>query len=234
MESRPGTDYGACMCGRFTLHAPPAEILSAFDIDRLPPGVRLEPHYNIAPSRNIAIIRTSGGHRALSLARWGLVPGWSKLAKPRYSTINARIESVADKPAYRVPFRRKRCLVPADGFYEWQQGEHGKVPYHVCRPDQGVFAFAGLWDHWEDDHESFDSCVIITTPAAGVMVGIHARMPVILDPGAYAAWLDPARTEPGEITPCLAASPAVQLTAWPVSNRVNSPTHNDEHCLQTT
>ncbi len=161
------------MCGRFTLHAAEAEILAAFDIDTLPVGVRLAPRYNIAPSQDVAIIRVTDDHRTLSQARWGLVPGWSKEAKTRYATINARMESVAEKPAYRVPFRRKRCLVPADGFYEWQAAADGKVPYHICMQDRGVFAFAGLWDHWHDDREAFDSCVIITAPASGMMADLH-------------------------------------------------------------
>jgi putative SOS response-associated peptidase YedK len=220
------------MCGRFTLHTPEAEILDAFDIDALPVGIRLSPRFNIAPSQDVAVIRADNGQRRLGLARWGLVPGWSKEARPRYSTINARLESVAEKPAYRVPYRRKRCLVPADGFYEWQHGKNGKIPHHICMQDRGVFAFAGLWDHWEDGSEAFDSCVIITTAASGVMTQVHARMPVILDPANYAAWLDPALTEPRDITPCLAASPAGHLTAQPVSNYVNSPAHDDPGCLQ--
>ena len=219
------------MCGRFTLHTPEAEILAAFDIDTLPVGVSLAPRFNIAPSQDVAIIRSDDGRRRLGLARWGLVPGWSKEARPRYSTINARIESVAEKPAYRVPYRRKRCLVPADGFYEWQQTADGKVPHHICMQEHKVFAFAGLWDHWSDEHESFDSCVIITAPASGLMAGLHTRMPVILAPAVYDTWLDPAVTDPAVIAPCLAAAAEPRLTAWPVTTRVNSPRHDDADCL---
>ncbi|MGB5260697.1 MAG: SOS response-associated peptidase [Gammaproteobacteria bacterium] len=220
------------MCGRFTLFASDADILAAFDIDSLPVGVSLVPRYNIAPSQDIAIVRSDDTGHHLGLARWGLVPGWSKEAKTRYATINARMESVADKPAYRAPFRRKRCLVPADGFYEWQQTADGKIPHYICRQDRQVFAFAGLWDHWSDEAESFDSCVIITAPASGLMADLHSRMPVILAPAAYATWLDPALTAPGEIAACLASSPAAELTAWPVSTRVNSPKHDEPHCLE--
>lgn len=214
------------------MHAPEAAILAAFDLDTLPVGVTLTPRYNIAPSQDVAIIRGDGGPRRLGLARWGLVPGWSKEARPRYSTINARIESVAEKPAYRVPYKRRRCLVPADGFYEWQQTADGKVPFHICRQDRRVFAFAGLWDHWSDDDEAFDSCAIITAPASGVMAGLHSRMPVILAPAAWDTWLDPAVTDPLAVAPPdLAASVADDLTAWPVSTRVNSPRHDDAQCM---
>lgn len=225
--------YLSGMCGRFTLHAPEADILDAFDIESLPVGVTFAPRYNIAPSQDVAVVRADGRRRHLGLARWGLVPGWSKEARPRYSTINARAESVADKPAYRTPFRRKRCLVPADGFYEWQQTADARVPHYICRQDRKVFAFAALWDHWSGDDDAFDSCVIITAPASGIMKELHARMPVILDPADYAAWLDPDITDPGAIAPCLdTTAPTSQLTAWPVSTRVNSPKHEDPRCLE--
>ena len=225
--------YLPSMCGRFSLHAPEADILDAFDIDALPVGVTLAPRYNIAPSQDIAIVRADDKDRHLGLARWGLVPGWSKEAKSRYSTINARAESVADKPAYRTPFRRKRCLVPADGFYEWQQAADAKVPHYICRQDRKVFAFAGLWDHWSGEDEAFDSCVIITAPASGIMTKLHARMPVIIDPADYDTWLDPAVTDPDAIAPCLGTTtPIGHLTAWPVSTRVNSPKHEDPQCLE--
>lgn len=222
------------MCGRFTLHTPVDEVLAAFDIDTLPTGFRLAPRYNIAPSQEIAIVRTDGSRRQLGPARWGLVPSWSKEARPRYATINARIESVADKPAYRLPFRRKRCLIPADGFFEWVSEDGGKIPYHICRQDHRVFAFAGLWDHWSDNDEAFDSCVIITAPAAGVMIPLHTRMPVILDPSAWDGWLDPAVTDPAEITSRLSPVTTGQFTAWPVSTWVNSPDHDAPRCIESS
>ncbi len=220
------------MCGRFTLHTPADEVLAAFDLDTLPTGYRLVPRYNIAPSQDIAIVRTDGARRQIGPARWGLVPGWSKEARPRYATINARIESVADKPAYRVPFRRKRCLIPADGFYEWVTRDGGKIPYHICRQDRRVFAFAGLWDHWSDEDDAFDSCVIITAPAQGVMLPLHARMPVILEPSSWDDWLDPAVTDPVEIAARLTPASTEQFTAWPVSSRVNSPANDAPGCLE--
>ena len=222
------------MCGRFTLFASPDEILEAFDIDTLPVGVSLGPRYNIAPSQDIAIVREDGRGRHLGSARWGLVPGWSKEPRPRYATINARVESVADKPAYRAPFRRKRCLVPADGFYEWQQQAAGKVPHFICQEDRSVFAFAGLWDHWPGEADSFDSCVILTTPATGLMTDLHARMPVILAKSAYETWLDPNIQDAETLHQCLSDCPAPSLIAWPVSTHVNSPKHDDPRCVDAS
>ena len=219
------------MCGRFTLHASEADILAAFDIDTLPVGFTLAPRYNIAPSQDIAIVRADESARSIGPARWGLVPGWSKEERPRYSTINARVESVAGKPAYRVPYRRRRCLVPADGFYEWAQQAGNKIPHYICRRDRHVFAFAGLWDHWSGESTAFDSCVILTRPARGIMQPLHARMPVIIDPTCWDRWLDPALTSPQDIGASLVDIDPDELTAWPVSTRVNSPAHEDPSCL---
>ena len=224
--------YLSPMCGRFTLFTSPEDILAAFDIDTLPRGFTLAPRYNIAPSQDIAIIRTDQQQRYIGPARWGLVPAWSKEARPRYSTINSRIESVAEKPAYRVPFRRRRCLIPADGFYEWAQRPEGKIPHFICRQDRQVLAFAGLWDQWSGDDDAFDSCVIITAPARGVMQSLHSRMPVILESGAWERWLDPACTVPDEVAARLVPAPADSLTAWPVSTWVNSPAHDAPRCLE--
>lgn len=224
--------YLSGMCGRFTLFTPPEDILATFGIDTLPKGFTLAPRFNIAPSQDIAIIRADEQQRHIGPARWGLVPGWSKEARPRYSTINARIESVAEKPAYRVPFRRRRCLIPADGFYEWAQRSEGKIPHYICRQDRKLLAFAGLWDHWSGDDEAFDSCVIITAPAQGVMQSLHSRMPVILDATAWDGWLDPACTAPEEVATRLVPAPADSLAAWPVSTWVNSPAHDAPRCLE--
>ena len=144
------------MCGRFTLHTPESQIREAFNLEHTEP-LGLNPSYNIAPSQSIPIIRDSETNREMVMARWGLIPGWSKESKTKYSTINARIESVAAKPTYRTPFKRQRCLIPADGFYEWKQVEGNKVPHHIRLKDGKVFAFAGLWDHWEGDGETLES-----------------------------------------------------------------------------
>ena len=218
------------MCGRFTLHTPQAEILQAFDVASN--GVTLVPRYNITPSQDIPVVRAGDDGRELALARWGLVPGWSKEARPKYSTINARLESVAEKPTYRAAFRHKRCLIPADGFYEWHKTGDKKVPHYIRMQDESVFAFAGLWEHWEGEQETFDSCAIITLPASGVMATIHTRMPAIIAAHDYDAWLNTGMTDKHDIMQQLGSSVSDRLEAYTVSNHVNSPKHTDARCIE--
>jgi putative SOS response-associated peptidase YedK len=217
------------MCGRFTLHTPTARIEEAFHVHS---GLELKPRYNIAPSQDIPIIRDTGTERELAMARWGLIPGWSKESRTKYSTINARIETVAEKPAYRTPFKQKRCLVPADGFYEWKMVNGTKIPHHIRMKDSRVFAFAGLWDRWEDEDDSIESCTIIVMPSNGVMRPIHERMPAIISPAHYDVWLDSSLSDKQEIMNCLSPDPSSLLTAYPVSTRVNSPKNSDERCIK--
>ena len=219
------------MCGRFTLHSPEARIREAFNLERIEP-LGLVPRYNIAPSQDIPIIRDIESSREIVFARWGLIPSWSKEPKTKYSTINARIESVAEKPTYRTPFKRQRCLIPADGYYEWKQVAGNKIPHHMRMKKGDVFAFAGLWDHWEDETESLDSCVIITTPSNEAMKPIHERMPAIIAPAHYDYWLDEKINDKQEIMQYLNSAPSSQLIAYPVSTWVNSPKNNDERCIQ--
>ena len=218
------------MCGRFTLHTSGADILQAFDV--VSDNVALVPRYNITPSQDIPVVRASEDGRELRMARWGLVPGWSKEARPKYSTINARVESVAEKPTYRAAFRHKRCLIPADGFYEWQKTGDKKIPHYIRMQDESVFAFAGLWEHWEGEQEAFDSCAIITLPASGVMSTIHTRMPAIITAADYDAWLDTGVTDKTDIMPQLASTLSGQLQAYAVSSYVNSPKNTDARCLE--
>jgi len=219
------------MCGRFTLHTPAAQIVDAFDLTDIS-AQELTPRYNIAPSQNISIIRDTATSREMVMARWGLIPGWSKESRTKYSTINARIESAAEKPTYRMPFKRRRCLIPADGFYEWKQVNGNKVPHHICMRDGRVFVFAGLWDHWEGEDDRIESCTIIVMPSNKVMKPIHERMPAIIAPENYDSWLDSRVTDKQEIVQYLTSAPSSQLTAYPVSTRVNSPGNNDERCIQ--
>ena len=219
------------MCGRFTLHTPESQMREAFNLEHTEP-LGLNPRYNIAPSQDISIIRdTESGHE-LTMARWGLIPSWSKESKSKYSTINARIESVAEKPTYRTPFKRQRCLIPADGFYEWKQVAGNKVPHHIRMKDGKVFAFAGLWDHWENEDDSIESCTIIVMPSNEVMKPIHERMPAIIAPAHYDLWLDSRITDKQEIMQHLNSAPSSLLTAYPVSTWVNSPKNNNERCIQ--
>ena len=219
------------MCGRFSLHSPESQIREAFNLDHTEP-LGLEPRYNIPPSQEIPIVRDTETSREMVMAQWGLVPHWSKESKTKYSTINARIESVAEKPTYRTPFKRQRCLIPADGFYEWKLVNGNKVPHHIRMKNGSVFAFAGLWDRWEGDGKTLDSCSIIVMPANEVMKPIHERMPAIIAPAHYDYWLDSRITEKQEIMQYLNSAPSSQLTAYPVSTWVNVPKHNDERCIQ--
>jgi putative SOS response-associated peptidase YedK len=219
------------MCGRFTLHTQESRIREAFDLEHTE-SLGLTPRYNIAPSQDIPIIRDTESGKEMIPAKWGLVPGWSKESKTKYSTINARIESVAEKPTYRTPFKRRRCLIPADGFYEWKVVNGHKIPHHIRMRDSSVFAFAGLWDHWEGEDSSIESCTIIVMPANEVMKPIHERMPAIIAPAHYDLWLDSRMNDKDEIMQYLTSAQSSQLTAYPVSTRVNSPKNNDEQCIR--
>jgi putative SOS response-associated peptidase YedK len=219
------------MCGRFTLQTPESKIRQAF---HLPIGEQLglTPRYNIAPSQFIPIVRNNDSEHKLALAKWGLVPHWSKEPKTKYSTINARIETVAEKPTYRTPFKSQRCLIPADGFYEWKLINGHKIPHYIRMRTGGVFAFAGIWDRWEGDGEVLDSCSIIVMPASDVMKPIHQRMPAIIAPAHYDLWLDSRVTDKDEIMGYLTSAPSDQLRFYPISPWVNSPQHDDERCIQ--
>ncbi len=219
------------MCGRFTLHTPESLLREAFGI-KISAPLGLKPRYNIAPSQQIPIVRDTRSGREMVMARWGLIPHWSKEAKTRYSTINARIETVAEKPTYRTPFKHRRCLIPADGFYEWKVVDGRKVPHHIRMRDCGVFALAGLWDRWEGDGESLESCSIIVMPANDVMKSLHKRMPASIDPTHYDLWLDPRMADKNEIMGCLNSAPSSQLVTYPISPWVNSPKHDDERCME--
>lgn len=170
--------------------------------------------------------------RELTLLHWGLVPFWSKDKKIGYRTINARAETVASKPTFRAAFRHRRCLIPADGFYEWQTQPGGKQPYYITLQEQGLFAFAGLWEQWRGDNdEVLESCTLIVTEANALMQPIHHRMPVILDPKDYDTWLDPANAAKREPAALLKPYPAQRMAAYPVSREVNNPKHTDASCI---
>lgn len=219
------------MCGRFSLHTPESRIREAFHLEHTE-SLGLKPRYNIAPSQSIPIIRDTETSKEMAMAKWGLVPHWSEEPKIKYSTINARIETVAEKPTYRTSFKRRRCLIPTDGFYEWQVVNGNKIPHHIRMKDGGLFAFAGLWDRWEGRGETLDSCTIIVMPSNEVMKPIHERMPAIIAPANYDLWLDSRITDKQEILHYLTSAQSSQLTAYPVSPWVNVPTHDDERCIQ--
>ena len=219
------------MCGRFTLQTPESKIRKAFQL-QLTGSLGLRPRYNIAPSQDIPIIRDTEEGQELVLVKWGLVPHWSKEPKTKYSTINARIETVAEKPTYRTPFKSRRCLIPADGFYEWKIINGHKIPHYIRMHKCGVFAFAGIWDRWEGDGKTLDSCSIIVMPANEVIKPIHERMPAIIAPAHYDLWLDQRITEKDEIMEFLNSAPSGSLKYYSISPWVNSPEHDNERCIQ--
>jgi putative SOS response-associated peptidase YedK len=217
------------MCGRFTLATPGQTIAEAFELQSAP---ELKPRYNIAPTQPVAAIRTAGAGRELVMLHWGLIPLWSKDAAIGARMINARGETIAEKPSFRTPFRSRRCLILADGFYEWKRVGAGKQPYHICMDDRRPFAFAGLWDRWAAaGSEPVESCTIVTTAPNGVLAPIHDRMPVILPPAACALWLDPAVREKERLQELLQPFDATSMRAYPVSPRVNNPRNDDRDCI---
>src|SRR5262245_35107324 len=175
------------MCGRFTLATSRAQLADLF---RLAGGPELPLRYNIAPTQPVPVVRAAGDGRALALARWGLIPRWATDPAIGNRLINARSETVAEKPSFRDAFRKRRCLIPATGFYEWAKTAGGKQPYHFRLLDGRPFAFAGLWERWDRGGEPVESCTILTTAANAVVRPVHERMPVILPAEAFAAWLD--------------------------------------------
>ena len=219
------------MCGRFTLHTPESRIRELFHLGHSVP-LGLNPRYNMAPSQDIPIIRDTEASREMVMARWGLVPHWSKESKTKYSTINARIEGIADKPAYRTPFKRSRCLIPADGFYEWKMINNVKVPHFIHMRKGEVFAFAGIWDRWQGEGITLDSCSIIVMPANDVIKPLHERMPAVIAPAHYDQWLDERVSEKEEILGLLNSAPSAFMKFYPVSQWVNSPAHEEERCMQ--
>ncbi len=223
------------MCGRYGLNVTPQIVSDFFDIETTP---NLPPRYNIAPTQDAPVVRRArDGRRTLSMMRWGLVPFWAKDVKIGAKMINARAETVPTLPAFREAFEARRCLVPADGFYEWKKDGKARRPFRIGIGDGGPFAFAGLWERWRGPQgnavggEIVRSFTIITTEANTAVAPVHSRMPVILDPQDYAIWLSPdAAGEDllGLLRPC----PAEQLVLYEVSDRVNSHVNDDAACIE--
>jgi len=209
------------MCGRFVQYSDPDLYGEVFDLGRT---CAAAPRYNLAPSQQVLAVRLGAdGVRELVPLRWGLVPAWSKGPDSRYSMINARAETVADKPAYRHAFRRRRCLIPSEGFYEWRAGPTGKQPCLIRRRDSAPFAMAGLWESWQGDGGELQTCTILVTAANDLIAQIHDRMPVVLDQSDFPAWLDPNHPDPTALTALLRPADPAGWVIEPVSRRVNSP-----------
>ncbi len=197
-----------------------------------------EPRYNIAPTQDVVIVRAGGeGERELAVVRWGLVPPWAKSPGSGPPLVNARAESIAEKPTFRTAVRRRRCLVPADGFYEWQEQpgvskRAKKQPYFIHRPDDGILALAGVWETWTGAAPlQIESCTIVTTTANSTLAPLHERMPVIIAPSDFEFWLDPQVADPAAISHLLTPADDDELVAGPVGTHVNRVANDDPQCI---
>jgi putative SOS response-associated peptidase YedK len=220
------------MCGRFTLTTPEEDLALQFDLPEVP---TLLPRYNIAPTQPVAAVRAAaeGAGRELVMLHWGLIPFWAKDRKIGARMINARSETASTKPSFRAAFRRRRCLVLADGFYEWQKLDGGKQPVYVRREDRKVFAFAGLWEHWQGkEAEAIESCTLLTTEPNDLLRPIHNRMPVILHPEDYGPWLDVTDQNVDRLNALLVPYHGNSMEAYPVSRWVNSPRNDGPQCIE--
>jgi putative SOS response-associated peptidase YedK len=219
------------MCGRFTLRTPQGVLIDQFAAQLAGP-LQLAMRYNIAPTQSIPVVRLHDGQRELTTMRWGLIPSWAKDTKVGFSGINARADTVATKPAFRAAYKKRRCLVLAGGYYEWVTEGKAKLP-QLYEIDGGKpFAFAGLWEQWwgadKASDDPLESCTIITTDANELARKVHDRMPVILDPPDYDAWLDPANQD---VAYMLDQIPADRMTVRPVSTFVNNARHGGAECI---
>jgi len=218
------------MCGRYTLSTP-ADLVAEFFV--LEEAIELQPRFNIAPTQTAAVIREEEGRRQLRELRWGLIPSWARDVGFGHRTLNARAETAAVKPSFRQAFRHRRCLVAADGFYEWAKVGGRKVPHYFYLRDGGPLALAGLWESWRDPAgEPIESFTILTTEANPLVTRAHARMPVILPPSRHAQWLDPRVIDPAAVQPFLEPYPAGEMGAHPVSAAVNSPANDSPRCIE--
>ena len=217
------------MCGRFTLTTNLGAIAKRFGVARFLEEVG--PRYNIAPTQTVIVVSDDGA-RQLTEMRWGLIPSWAKDPAIGNRMINARAETIATKPSFRSALRKRRCLIPADGFYEWTPAGRTKQPVHIALKNREPFGFAGLWESWTSlDGEEIKTCTIITTEANELLKPIHDRMPVILNREAEAVWLDPTIQQPATLLPLLTPYPAEEMEVYTVSTKVNNPTNDGPECI---
>lgn len=219
------------MCGRFTSLLSPELLESVYGVR---PPASLAPRYNIAPTQRVHIVREDdAGSRECAEARWGLVPHWAKDLSLGNKLFNARCETVAEKSSFRNAIRHRRCIVPASGFFEWAETPKGKVPYYITAREGSPFSIAGIWENWKTPGGGMlESCTLLTTEANSLMATIHERMPVILQPSDFEAWLDRSVTDSQELQRFYQPYPAELMQEWPVSTFINSPVHNSYECIQ--
>ncbi len=218
------------MCGRYTLTVPVEILAEEFGVTGPLPEV--PPSYNIAPTQEVAAVLADDGERRLEMLRWGLIPSWADDPGIGSRMINARSETVPEKPSFRRAFRERRCLILADGFYEWKRTNDGKQPYYIRMEGGRPFAFAGLWESWRGGREEIRSCTILTTEANDRVSNIHHRMPMILAPEDHGLWLDPDVREADPLLPLLTPYPDDVMEAYPVSRFVNRPVNDDPRCVE--
>jgi putative SOS response-associated peptidase YedK len=221
------------MCGRFTLRSSGEAVAEAFGLPEVPD---LLPRFNIAPGQPVAVVRQKqqAQGRELALLRWGLVPAWADDPSLGHRLANARSETAATKPSFHRAFRSRRCLVVADGFYEWQRAGGRKQPYFVGLQGDRPFGLAGLWERWDKHGEPVESCTILTTDANELMRPIHERMPVIVPPDQYGLWLDPRFEDTKKLAKLLRPFPAEGMLAYRVSTLVNNPKNDGPQCVEAT
>jgi putative SOS response-associated peptidase YedK len=218
------------MCGRYTITRDLSALQPRFDFQT--EADTIAPRYNLAPTQNAPVVILRDGVRVLKLMRWGLIPHWADDASVGNRLINARSETIAQKTSFREPFQKRRCLVIADGFYEWQRAGKTKIPMRIRLIDGAPFAFAGLWNRWTDPKTgAIDAFTIITTQANDLLKPIHDRMPVIIPADREAGWLDP-HLDPADALQMLTPFPSDQMTAYPVSTLVNSPRNDHPDCIE--
>jgi putative SOS response-associated peptidase YedK len=227
-ETRP-------MCGRFARYSLSRELERYFNAH--PSTFEIQPNYNVAPTQEIPVIVLQEDERHIKKRHWGLVPFWAKDISIGSRMINARVETVTSKPAFRAAFKQRRCLIPANGFYEWFGKAGNKQPYYFHLPSSEPLAFAGLYEIWEDkeaplEDGPYKSCTIITTDASESVKDIHNRMPLILNPEAYDEWLDPSNKEPAKIEKLLRINYVRELNRYPVSKLVNRMENNSKECIE--
>jgi putative SOS response-associated peptidase YedK len=219
------------MCGRYTLHHPTSQVVMRFGVQEVL-AAPADERYNIAPSQPILVVVQEADRRELDTFQWGLIPSWAKDPTIGNKLINARAETLAEKPSFRNALTRRRCLIPSDGFYEWQKVDGKRQPMYIRRRDGDLFAFAGLWEEWkEPDGTTLRTCAIITVPANNVVSGIHDRMPAMLRPEQEALWLDPSLKSAPDLTRLLMPYADEDMETYAVSPRVNRPANDDPACI---
>jgi putative SOS response-associated peptidase YedK len=218
------------MCGRFTNRYTWRELYELYVLSTDFPPSNFQPRYNIAPTQEVPVVRLHNGARDLLTMKWGLVPSFAKDLSGAAKSINARAETVATKPMFKSAFLRRRCLVPADGFYEWKKEGKAKLPYFITLKDKAPFAFAGLWEWWRQRTGAPDvlTFTIVTTTANTLVAPLHDRMPVILTPEQWPIWLAEKPVSPGQLQAVLKQYPADRMTTWPVGQAVNKVENDDE------